>query len=166
MRPILYIFAFCLSATTFAQDSLDELLRRYNEHSAPYISVTELRRLQFNDWVTLFDGREKKEYNVSHIPNAEHVGYDNFSMEEISKAFPDKGEPIVVYCTIGIRSEDICMKLIKAGYTNVRNLYGGICEWKNNLYPVIDSTRTETENVHTYSKQWSKWLNQGVMVYD
>ena len=151
---------------TMAQENLDELLRRYNEHSATYISVTELRRLQFNEKVILFDGREKFEFDVSHIPDADHVGYNNFSIEAISRSYPDKEEPIVVYCTIGIRSEDICKKLIDAGYSNVRNLYGGILEWKNKQYPVIDSSQTETENVHTFSKHWSKWLKQGEKIYE
>ena len=149
-----------------AQETLDDLLKRYNQHSATYISVTELRRLQFNENVIVFDGREKYEFDVSHIPNADHVGYNNFSIDDISRTYSDKEDPIVVYCTIGIRSEDICMKLIDAGYTNVKNLYGGICEWKNKQYPVIDSTQTETENIHTFSKHWSKWLTQGVKIYE
>jgi rhodanese-related sulfurtransferase len=151
---------------TMAQENLDDLLRRYNQHSASYISVTELRRLQFNEDVILLDGREKYEFDVSHIPNAYNVGYNGFTIEEFSKKYPDKESAIVVYCTIGIRSEDICMKLIDDGYANVKNLYGGICEWKNKQYPVIDSTQSETENVHTFSKQWSKWLNQGVKIYE
>ncbi len=166
MKQLFYILILFISSTTLAQETLDDLLRRYNQHSASYISVTELRRLQFNEKITLFDGREKNEYDVSHIPKAENVGYNNFSINEITIAYPDKETPIVVYCTVGIRSEDICEKLIDAGYTNVKNLYGGICEWKNNQYPVIDSTQSETEKVHTFSKHWSKWLTKGVKVYE
>jgi len=149
-----------------AQETLDDLLKRYNQNSVSYISVTELRRLQFNENITLFDGREKYEFDVSHIPNADHIGYNDFSLEAISDTYPEKETPIVVYCTVGIRSEEICKKLIDAGYSDVKNLYGGICEWKNNQYPVIDSTQSETENVHTFSKHWSKWLTQGVKIYE
>jgi 3-mercaptopyruvate sulfurtransferase SseA len=67
---------------------------------------------------------------------------------------------------VGIRSETISEKLKKAGYTDVHNLYGGIFEWKNKDYPVVDSEGKETENVHAYSKVWGKWLNKGVKVYD
>ena len=115
-----------------AQETLDDLLKRYNQNSVSYISVTELRRLQFNENITLFDGREKYEFDVSHIPNADHIGYNDFSLEAISDTYPEKETPIVVYCTVGIRSEEICKKLIDAGYSDVKNLYGGICEWKNN----------------------------------
>ena len=48
----------------------------------------------------------------------------------------------------------------------LRTLYGGIFEWKNNDYPIIDSEGKETENVHTYSRFWSKWLKKGIKVYD
>ena len=66
---------------------------------------------------------------------------------------------------MGIRSEQIGEKLKKAGFTNVKNLYGGIFEWKNKDYPVIDTTGNETEKVHTFSKMWSKYLHAGKPVY-
>ena len=53
----------------------------------------------------------------------------------------------------------------KAGYKDVKNLYGGICEWKNKEYKVIDSTQQKTNNIHTYSKQWSRWLLNGNPIY-
>ena len=59
----------------------------------------------------------------------------------------------------------IADKLIKAGYNNVKNLYGGICEWSNKDYKVIDSTQTTTKNIHTFSKEWNKWLINGNPIY-
>ena len=38
---------------------------------------------------------------------------------------------IIVYCSIGVRSEDIGEKLKELGYTKILNLYGGIFDWKN-----------------------------------
>lgn len=152
--------------TTIAQEPLDKLLKKFNQKGVPYISVTELKMHQHQGSVILFDSRERNEFDVSHIPSASYIGYNDFSIENISEAFPDNETPIVVYCTVGIRSEMIAKKLIDAGYTNVQNLYGGICEWKNHQYKIIDSTNNETENVHTYSKLWSKWLTNGVEIYD
>ena len=56
-------------------------------------------------------------------------------------------------------------KLKKAGFTKVKNLYGGIFEWKNKGYPVFNSAGKETENVHAFSKHWSQYLNAGNPVY-
>jgi rhodanese-related sulfurtransferase len=149
-----------------AQETLDSLLKRFNKHDIPYISITELRMYQHQGNIIIFDSREKNEFNVSHIPSSIYIGYNDFSVKDISVSFPEKDVPIVVYCTIGIRSETISKKLIDAGYTNVKNLYGGICEWKNKNYKLIDSTNSETENVHTFTKHWSKWLTNGVEVYE
>lgn len=70
-----------------------------------------------------------------------------------------------MYCSLGIRSEHIAEKLKKRGYTSVYNLYGGIFEWKNKDYKVYDSNEKETDNIHAYSKAWSKWLKKGNKVY-
>jgi len=72
----------------------------------------------------------------------------------------------VVYCSLGIRSETIAHKLIKKGYTNVYNLYGGIFEWKNNDFVVLDTEGSETEKVHAFNKNWGKWLTKGKKVYE
>ena len=163
---ILYIGLLLISFSASSQKSLDALLRINNKESIPYISVEELRLQQLSDSVLILDTREKKEFDVSHIASARYVGYDHFSSEEISEEVTDRNTPIIVYCSLGIRSEDIGEKLEKAGFTNVKNLYGGIFEWKNNAYPVINSEGKETENVHTFSKLWSRWLTKGVKVYD
>jgi len=116
--------------------------------------------------LVILDSREMEEFEVSHIRSARYVGYKNFSSQSITSSIPDKNSPIVVYCSLGIRSETIGEKLKKLGYTNIQNLYGGIFEWKNKGYPVIDTDGKETENVHAYTKVWGKWLNKGDKVYD
>ena len=160
-----FLVILFLGFSVNAQKTLDQTLKKYNKNNVPYISATELRMLQAQENVIIIDSREQKEFNVSHISSAIFVGYDHFSLEEFSETIPEKDTPIVVYCTLGIRSEITADKLVKTGYTNVRNLYGGICEWKNKDFKVMDSTNTETQNVHTFNKQWSKWLQNGKQVY-
>jgi rhodanese-related sulfurtransferase len=109
------------------------------------------------------DAREQKEYNVSHLPDAKFVGYDNFSMASLNGIAKDK--PLVVYCSIGKRSEDITRKLKKAGYTNIYNLYGGIFEWVNTGNTVYDLQNKPTDKVHAYGKFWGKFLDKGTKVY-
>jgi rhodanese-related sulfurtransferase len=164
-NSLLFISVFLLAFTASGQTSLDQLLSRYNTHSIPYISVEELKMLQQNKDIVLLDAREPEEFQVSHIKDAVFSGYSNFSAEAISRSFQDKSVPIVVYCSLGIRSEKISEKLKAEGYTNVRNLYGGIFEWKNKNFAVFDPEGKETEKVHAYSKSWSKWLTNGEKVY-
>jgi rhodanese-related sulfurtransferase len=162
----LNILLFLLGFQGYAQDSLQELLNIYNTRSVPYISVEELRMAQTKGDVKLLDARERSEYEISKIEGATYVGYSEFSSEELMKNIPVTDELIVVYCSLGIRSEEIGEKLKKVGYTNVRNLYGGIFEWKNKDYPVLDSKGIETEKVHPYSRAWGKWLLKGEKVYE
>lgn len=148
-----------------AQNDLATLLEKYNSHSIPYISVQELKMLQKENSVIILDAREKEEFEVSRIKNAVYIGYSDFSAEEVSQLFSNKNVPVVVYCSLGIRSENISEKLKKEGFKNVRNLYGGIFEWKNNGFPVFNSEEKETEKVHTYSRSWSRWLKRGEKIY-
>lgn len=165
LNKFFMIFLFFSVSIGYAQDSLDKLLSRYNSHSIPYISVEELRMKQNEGSAVILDAREKEEFEVSHLKNAIFIGYNKFSEEKFSPLFKDKKTPIVVYCSLGIRSENISENLKKMGYENVRNLYGGIFEWKNQGFPVYDSREKETEKIHAYSRSWSKWLKKGKKVY-
>ena len=163
MRSTFYIFLM-FSISGFSQKSIDKLLKQHNKESIPYITVDELKTEQSD--IVLLDSREEKEYRTSHLKHAICVGYDFFNLDSIQQNLPDKNSKIVVYCSVGIRSENIAEKLKNAGYTNVYNLYGGIFEWKNRDLKIFDEQETETENVHTFNKVWSKWLKKGNKVYE
>ena len=162
MKKILILFIL-ISSVSFGQKKLDKLLNKWNKNNVPYISVKELSALKTK--AILLDAREEKEYKVSHLKNALFVGYNNFKIHKTTKNLADKNAKIVVYCSLGIRSETIAHKLIKEGYTNVYNLYGGIFEWKNNNFSVVDTLGNTTEKVHVFNKDWSKWLKKGKKVY-
>ncbi|PQJ75837.1 rhodanese-like domain-containing protein [Polaribacter gangjinensis] len=165
MKYNLLLFLLISSISFFGQEKLDKLLNKWNTRNVPYISVETLKTTK--EKTIILDAREESEFNVSHLKNAICVGYNNFDLKEtIAKLPKDKTEKIVVYCSLGIRSETIAHKLIQAGYTNVFNLYGGIFEWKNKDFQVVDATGNETEKVHAFNKSWSKWLQKGVKVYE
>ncbi len=167
MRVTLF-FLLYLSTVSVVQgqdDSLQKLLDRYNSHSIPYISVEELRMYQITNQLVILDAREKVEFDVSHIPSAKYVGFTNFSSDDKELQKLNKNSELIVYCSVGIRSEKIGEKLRRMGFKNVKNLYGGIFEWKNKGFEVVDSTAYSTENIHAYSKQWSIWLHSGNPVY-
>jgi len=170
MKNIILYILLILFATQFSAaqekepETLSELLKMYNERSVPYISVQELAMPKTDAYI--LDAREMKEYEVSHLKDAIYVGYDFFELDSIQQKLPNRDSQIVVYCSIGIRSEDVAEKLKKAGYTNVFNLYGGIFEWKNNNFTIYDSKEKETDRVHTFNEDWSKWLNKGEKVFE
>lgn len=110
----------------------------------------------------ILDTREKDEYEVSHLAEANWVGYETFTIENVSNI--DKDKPVLVYCTVGARSQDIGQKLKRAGFSQVYNLYGGIIQWSNDEMPLYKNNLPTTQ-VHTYSQTWGIWLNKGVKVY-
>lgn len=130
-------------------------------HKVPEIDVPAAAK-DINGTIFL-DAREKEEFDVSHLPNAVFVGYDDFKKENVPVIAA--GKKIVVYCAVGKRSENITEKLVKMGYSNVFNLYGGIFEWVNDGHTVYDQHNQPTMNVHAYSRLWGRFLQKGNKVY-
>lgn len=153
---------FFLLFSANAQSTIDQALDWYNSESVPYISVTELQNEKNQ---IILDTREWEEYEVSHIKNAVWVGYDDFKLADVITKYPDKNLNIVVYCSIGVRSENIGEELLESGYFNTKNLYGGIFEWSNQGYPVYTAKGEKTKKVHAFGKLWGKYLTKAEKVY-
>lgn len=145
-----------------AQLTIPDVLGMFNNDTVDYISVEEL---QEHDNIIILDTRQWEEYQVSHLKNAIWAGYDDFEMDKVVRAVPNKATPVVVYCSIGVRSEDIGEKLKRKGYSHVSNLYGGIFAWKDKGYPVYNAKGQVTEKVHAYSKYWGGLLTNAERVY-
>ncbi len=155
------LITYQINAQAVKNKSYQFMLSTLLSHSVPEVSVDEAKaQLESIIWL---DAREQNEYEISKISGALWVGYNHFSTEAISKLPRDK--MIVVYCSVGYRSEKVAEKLIDAGYTNVSNLYGGIFEWKNQGNQVVDDTNQNTEKVHAYDSIWGIWLKNGKKVY-
>lgn len=156
----------CLSLFTlfgFSQKTIDQAIEKYNTGSIDYIGVDTLKEKldAGQDWV-LLDTRAKAEYEVSHLKNAIWVGYKAFDKSKIEHL--DKSKTVIVYCSIGVRSEQIGEKLQALGFENIKNLYGGIFEWVNEGYPVF-LKGLQTQKIHAFNKSWSKSLKRGQKVF-
>jgi len=112
MKFLITTIAIILTTFCFAQNTIPKVLEKLNKKSVPYISVNEL---QSKENFVLLDAREIKEFNVSHIENAINVGFDKFDSKKVTTILKDKNATIVVYCSIGVRSEKIGEKLLKLG---------------------------------------------------
>ncbi len=137
------------------------VLKTLYKNDVPLISCEAAAKLKTAQFL---DTRAYPEFKVSHILQARWVGYEEFSLDKVKGL--DKGTPIVVYCSVGVRSEKVGKKLIDAGFTNVQNLYGSLFEWVNQGYPVVDMKGQPTQKVHAYSPAWGMWLNKGEKVYE
>lgn len=162
------LFAFCMASYFINVDaqvksgSFNFTLKLLLGSSTPTINISDAAA-GFSSYIFL-DARELNEYNISHLQNALFVGSKTFSLDEVKNI--QKKQPVIVYCSIGKRSEDVTLKLKNAGYTNVKNLYGGIFEWVNDGHTVYNKNNAVTDSVHAFGHLWGKFLNKGVKVYD
>lgn len=157
---VLLSFSFTASPGQITSSSYKALLKTLYKNTVPLISCDDAAKMKS---VQFLDTREREEFNVSHIPNARWVGYDDFSLDKMKGI--DKSTPLVVYCSVGVRSEQIGKQLLDAGYTNVQNLYGSLFEWVNQGKPIVDDKGKPTNKVHAYSRTWGIWLRKGEKVY-
>lgn len=154
------LFAAFTACGQVKSPAYSAMLKTLLSHSVPEIQVQEAARDSAN--ILFLDAREPKESAVSHIRNAIAVGYDNFDLKKLPEIQKDRR--IVVYCSVGYRSEKVAEQLLAAGYKNVSNLYGGIFEWVNQGNPVFNN-KSQTQEVHAYSRAWGIWLEKGKKIY-
>ncbi|WP_299820366.1 rhodanese-like domain-containing protein [uncultured Pontibacter sp.] len=164
----LFILAYLFLLKACGQTSekaYHAMLKTLYSNSVPVITPQVLKQKLDNgkQELILLDTRTEREYTVSHLPNATYIGYDDFNLNQLHHL--PKNTPLIVYCSVGYRSEKVGEKLKKAGYTNVYNLYGGLFEWVNKGY-TITNAKGPTTKVHAYSQAWGIWLNKGEKVYE
>jgi rhodanese-related sulfurtransferase/rubrerythrin len=75
----------------------------------------------------LIDVRQPSEYRQEHIPGAALIplGELDWRLYEL-----DRGKPVFIYCTSGVRSQAAASVLVRAGFAEVYNLEGGMDAWQ------------------------------------
>jgi len=161
---ILAVLCVLFAKASSGQTAYDALLSTLYAHSVPTISVDSLALVSKAQKPILLDTRANAEFEVSHLPGAIWVDYDTFGPELVENL--DRSRPVVVYCSVGYRSEKIGEKLKTLGFKDVRNLYGGIFQWKKEGHEVVNQKGDPTDSVHCYNRLWSVWMTNGIKVYE
>lgn len=157
---VMFLTASCDTASKVESRAYNFVLNIILSDSVPSVSVDSL--YQSGDNIVLLDAREQEEYAVSRIAQAQHVGFVHFDPDSVTDI--DKDATIVVYCAVGSRSEKITRELKEMGFENVSNLYGGIFEWVNQGYDIVNDSG-KTNKIHAYNRFWGMWLQKGEKVY-
>jgi len=159
---LILVFAFQLSAKAQVGNKMyKRFLKSIYHKKTPTISCDSLNVAM--DKYILFDTRSEAEYEVSHIKDAKFLDYDTFQQNDFSQY--DKETPILLYCSVGWRSQEVTEYLMEQGFSEVYNLYGGIFEWSNKALPLNSIKGADTDSVHVFSKKWGYWLKNGIKVY-
>jgi rhodanese-related sulfurtransferase len=98
------------------------------------INVDEVKkRMDAGEALNLVDVREPDEHAEFNIGGT-FLPLGNIQVMQIDDIENLKGEELICYCRSGNRSMQACMMLETFGFTNVKNLEGGMNSWKEK-YP-------------------------------
>jgi rhodanese-related sulfurtransferase len=124
--------------------------------SQTYPTVRTMTRLELVEQLEgkqppmLVDARTADEYALSHLPGA---------IWAAQWQPPSVRQPIVVYCSVGWRSAELCDQLQRVGYEQVWNLNGGIFAWAHAHLPLEQAGRA-VRVVHPYNARWGELLDR------
>lgn len=107
--------------------------------TTPPITCNELTGLLAQGRCQLVDVREPVEFAEERITGAQLIPLGE--LEKRSQEI-DKTRPVIVMCRAGSRGQQALAKLQALGFTQVRNLEGGILAWKAAGQPIECSQRT------------------------
>jgi rhodanese-related sulfurtransferase len=120
---VLLVFVWSLISTTGC-------LNAQQKSGVKEMSVQELA-LKVKS-VQILDVRSNGEIESGVIKNTRFAEYGQTDMKQkLAGMFPDKKQPIVVYCHAGGRSAKVARTLAEMGYAEVYNLSGGIVAWRS-----------------------------------
>ena len=138
------------------------------ELTGDYITPKELYAMyENNEDVIVLDTRNEYETRVGLFENAVDLQLDTFrdfpdAIKQLPKEYKDK--QIVMYCTGGIRCEKASAVMLKAGFSDVKQLEGGILDyfketdgkyWNGDCFVfdervALDTDLSETEYIYCY----------------
>lgn len=96
------------------------------------ITVSQLKEMQdANKEFILLDVRETFEYEFSNI-GGQLIPLDQLP-DRLSEIEQHKDKEVIIMCRSGSRSARACEFLSRNGFTNVKNLKGGINDWAREI---------------------------------
>lgn len=94
------------------------------------ITVDELKsRVDAGEKLNVIDVREPNEYAEANI-GAKLIPLGNVMSMQVDELEDLKNEEVIVHCRSGMRSAQACLMLDQMGFTNTKNVVGGILAWK------------------------------------
>lgn len=107
------------------------------------------------DWLIL-DARTAAEFKLSCLPGA--VRFAQAGETPIPGPLDQacREQPIVVCCSVGLRSAAVVNQLRRRGFGKAVNLEGGLFEWVNRGHQLVHGGQPTTL-VHPFNRLWA-WL--------
>ncbi|MEL7312799.1 MAG: rhodanese-like domain-containing protein [Pseudomonadota bacterium] len=125
-----------------------------------HLTADEIQSLDASPF--LIDVRRESEYAVSRIPGAYHAA-DEIQLLALAQRAGDR--PIVVYCSLGVRSSIAVRKLQEQGFENAANLDGSLFAWANDGRP-LENDDGATDKAHPFNAWWGRYLLKALHAYE
>jgi rhodanese-related sulfurtransferase len=124
------VLAFVGLTVFLAVGLVGRFTRGYRE-----VTPAELTMLINRENALVVDISAIAEFEKAHIPGSRHVAPSQFDPEskDLAKV---KDKPVAVVCRSGISSRSAAKRLVKAGFTRVHSLSGGVAQWQAAELPV------------------------------
>ncbi len=142
------------SQTQRWRDLKAEIRKRFDD--VEHVTIDDYRERR-EPKMSILDVRAEPEFELSHLPGALSAPMGSDFTKVLSGV--DKGDLVMVYCSVGWRSSIAAQQLRSLGYVNVVNLEGSIFEWANRELP-LEGREGANGMVHPFDADWGKLVDE------
>ncbi len=128
------LFSIAMVSTVQAAEDVPDSIPGTTKISAEQL----IELVQKHPDLVIVDARKSSDRDKGFIEGSKHLVNTDTTPETLAKIAPNKAAPIAFYCN-GIkcnRSGDSATLAIKAGYSKVYWLRGGLDEWTAKSFPI------------------------------
>jgi len=129
MRRLILIFGLLFFGVACADQNEESQNNQVEQNAFETIDIDEINNY-VSDGYTVVDVREVGEYETGHIPQALNVPLSHLETGEFDSL--NKGDPYVIICRSGNRSQTASQILTTEGY-DVVNVSEGMSSWAGNV---------------------------------
>lgn len=111
--------------------------------TVPQIDVHSLQQRLTVNGLQVLDVRDEEEWDEGHIEGAHLMPYTRLVPQldfpaQLDNLPFDKGQSIAITCATGKRSSTAVSVMLRAGFTQLYNVTGGMEAWKNAGFQMLD----------------------------
>ncbi|MDO6425599.1 rhodanese-like domain-containing protein [Thalassotalea sp. 1_MG-2023] len=100
------------------------------------LSPQELTFLVNREEGVVVDIRSEKEFKTARILDAKHLPSEKANKDDFATLEKSKDKPIILVCAAGVSASNVANKMLKAGFSRVSVLKGGMNAWSGAGLPV------------------------------
>ncbi len=130
-QNLLIVMVFVGLTVAVVASFVGRFTRGYRE-----VTPAELTRMINRENALVVDLSPQADFEKAHIPGSRHVAPSQFDPEnkDLAKV---KDRPVVVVCRNGMSAGAAAKRLVKAGFSQVAMLGGGVNQWLAAELPVV-----------------------------